>query len=128
MLSQAGRLVAEARSHSMPTLIASYVAGVDPIHRPDTVAHAAAVARDLGSSLVKVPFTGTVDSFRRVVDSARPARVVAAGGEAMTRDVALKTVEMVVEAGAAGICYGRTIFESHEPFKLITDLANLLHG
>jgi hypothetical protein len=66
------------------------------------VKHAARVGAELGADIVKVPYTGSPETFREVVEGCF-VPVVIAGGEKMETDQdVLEMVEGSVKAGGAG--------------------------
>ncbi len=83
---------------------------------------------ELGVDIVKTFYTGSAETFAQVVEMASPALVVAAGGPRLETDVdVLRMVEGVVQAGAAGITFGRNIWQSDDPAALIGALKHVLH-
>ena len=58
-----------------------------------------------------------------------PALVVAAGGPRLETDAdVLQMARGVVQAGAAGITFGRNIWQSEHPAALIAALKQVLHA
>jgi len=91
------------------------------------VALAARVGAELGADIVKTNFTGSVESFRRVVEGC-PVPVVVAGGEKMnSNEEILKMVEMAMEAGAAGVAIGRNIFQAENPRLMTKAISMIVH-
>jgi DhnA family fructose-bisphosphate aldolase class Ia len=74
------------------------------------VAHACRVAVELGADIIKTNFTGTCESFKKVVYAAGKVPVVIAGGGKVDEKTALLNVRNAMEANAAGICFGRNLF------------------
>ena len=74
------------------------------------VSHACRVAVELGADIIKTNFTGSADSFYRVIYAAGNVPVVIAGGERVEENVVLENVKQAMQAGAAGICFGRNFF------------------
>jgi class I fructose-bisphosphate aldolase len=90
-------------------------------------AHCARVAYEVGADVVKVQYTGSPDSFARVV-GAVPIPVLIAGGPKMDseRDL-LRMVHESLQAGGAGICIGRNVFGADNVPALCRALAGILH-
>jgi DhnA family fructose-bisphosphate aldolase class Ia len=74
------------------------------------VSHACRVAVELGADIIKTNFTGSAESFRRVIYAAGDVPVVIAGGEQVEETIALENVRQAMQAGASGICFGRNFF------------------
>ena len=117
MLEFLGSLSQECDSFGMPLLAMMYPRGpnVKNENAFESVAHAARIGAELGADIVKTVYTGDVDSFRKVVKSC-PVPVVVAGGPQMTTDVdVLELGENSMKAGAAGLSFGRNVFQHSIP-------------
>lgn len=73
----------------------------------------------MGVDIIKTTYSGDPDSFAKVV-AACPTRVVVAGGDNF-QDVRafLKQTKDLILAGAAGVTYGRGIWEYKDPTRMI---------
>jgi class I fructose-bisphosphate aldolase len=90
-------------------------------------AHCACVAYEVGADFVKVQYTGSRDSFARVVKSV-PIPVVIAGGPKMGSDrEVLQMVWDSLQAGGAGISIGRNVFGADNISRLCRALAGVIH-
>jgi len=84
----------------------------DPDAYGELVCHGARVAVDVGNAaFVKVPWTGSAESFHRVVQSTYGRPVVMAGGPRTSVMDFLWRAKWAMEAGARGIAVGRNFFE-----------------
>lgn len=88
---------------------------VDP-YDPEYNAFCARVGAELGADILKVSYTGSEKSFRKVVEMSLGVPVWIAGGPAKgsTLEI-LQMVEGAMAAGASGIIIGRNIFGSSRP-------------
>lgn len=104
----------------MPLLAMVYPRGkkVPDERDPEAVALAARLAGELGADIVKVPYTGSVESFSRVVEGT-PIPVVIAGGSKQSGEEMLRTVQEVMQAGAAGLSMGRNAFQHRTPERFV---------
>jgi DhnA family fructose-bisphosphate aldolase class Ia len=83
---------------------------------------------ELGVDIVKTFYTGSAETFAQVVEMASPALVVAAGGPRLETDAdVLHMAYGVVQAGAAGITFGRNIWQSENAAAMIRGLKHILH-
>lgn len=80
----------------------------------DLVAHAVRVSDELGADIIKTNFTGTLDSFKRVILTANGKPVIIAGGPKIPVADSLKNVEEAMKAGASGISFGRNVFNADD--------------
>ena len=90
---------------------------------------AARLAAELGADVVKVPYptNGTVDDFRKIVESTF-IPVIILGGAAMGDDAGLlKMVEDAMTAGAAGIAIGRNVWQHGNPAAIARSLNAVVH-
>lgn len=127
MLAAAGRVAACCDEWGLPLLVMAYVAGVAPDREPAKIAHAARVAAEIGADVVKVPYTGCVDSFATVVASCFVPVVVAGGAKGDWSRV-LADVSQAVTAGARGVCVGRNVFQHDDPRTALAALRAVVHG
>jgi len=128
MLAQFGKAAESASIWGLPLLAMVYARGekIKSSYDPDTIAHCARVAAELGADVVKVSYTGDRESFRNVVDST-PIPVVIAGGEKIdSEEKLLKMVEDSISAGGAGISIGRNIFQARNPRKMLLALGMIV--
>lgn len=131
-----GTVVEQARDLAMPVLAIVYprttFAGVDDNYEGTRhrdlerytalVRHGVRVAVELGADVVKTVYTDTVESFATVVDAAIGVPVLAAGGAFVNEGTALLRARGAVEAGAAGVAYGRQIFMRPDPAGFVAKL------
>jgi DhnA family fructose-bisphosphate aldolase class Ia len=133
MLSNLATLVREAERAAMPVIAHAYPNGalVPPAERYslERVTYAARLAMELGVDIVKTFYTGSSETFAEVVDRTAPALVVAAGGPRLeTEAQALQMAYDVVQARAAGITFGRNIWQSATICQMIHALKLVVHG
>ncbi|MFO7861382.1 MAG: 2-amino-3,7-dideoxy-D-threo-hept-6-ulosonate synthase [Desulfosalsimonas sp.] len=128
MLNDFGRVAAEARTWGLPLLAMVYPRGekISDEYDVSVVKHAARVGCEMGADIVKVSYTGSIESFREVVDGST-VPVIIAGGAKMDsdRDI-LEMVRSSVEAGGAGVSIGRNVFQHASPAKLIQAMATII--
>jgi class I fructose-bisphosphate aldolase len=129
MLRDLGRLTSSASDWGVPVLAMMYARGpkVENQYDADVVAHCARVGVELGADVVKVVYTGDMESFAKVVE-ASCVPVVIAGGEKMDSPAdVLRMVHDAILAGASGLSIGRNIFQAKEPGRLIQALRGIVH-
>jgi len=129
MLGFLGRLSEECDSFGMPLLAMMYPRGpnVKNENEFETVAHAARIGAELGADVVKTVYTGDPESFRKVVESC-PVPLVVAGGPRMTSDMeVLELGEASMKSGAAGLSFGRNVFQHNRPQAMSKALAAIVH-
>ncbi|WP_297259644.1 2-amino-3,7-dideoxy-D-threo-hept-6-ulosonate synthase [uncultured Desulfovibrio sp.] len=129
MLADLGKVAEACDNWHMPLLAMVYARGpqVPNSYDPKVVAHCARVGVELGADIVKVPYTGDIESFADVVGSCC-VPVVIAGGELMdsTRQL-LQMVHDSVKAGGAGVSIGRNVFQHPRRIELVRAMRAIVH-
>ncbi|MCL1984331.1 MAG: 2-amino-3,7-dideoxy-D-threo-hept-6-ulosonate synthase [Methanomassiliicoccaceae archaeon] len=128
MLSDLGKISRDCTEWGMPLLVMSYARGptVKDQYDPDTVAHCARVATELGADLIKVSYTGNIDTFKNVIKGAL-APVLIAGGPKMNSDMdILNMVHDSIEAGGKGVSIGRNIFQHKDPKAMTQAISGIV--
>jgi fructose-bisphosphate aldolase, class I len=132
LLENLSRLVREAERSALPVVVHAYPNGdMVPIEECFTAArvgYAARAAMEIGVDIVKTFYTGTGESFAQVVEMTAPALVVAAGGPRLETDAdVLQMAYEVTRSGAAGITFGRNVWQSSDPGLMIEALKQVVH-
>ena len=112
MLADLGEVARVAEEWSMPLLAMLYARGprISNEYDPAVVAHCARVGVELGADIVKVPYTGDIDSFADVI-----------AGEF------LEMVDNSLKAGGSGLSVGRNVFQHPKRVQLVRALRGLVH-
>lgn len=129
MLADFGKVAREASEWGMPLLAMIYPRGekIKDEYDLEAIKHAARLGAELGADVVKVSYTGSSDSFRKVVEGCH-IPVIIAGGPKMDSDRAImEMVKGAIEAGAAGTSIGRNVFQHQNPTKIVKALCMIVH-
>lgn len=129
MLHDFGIVSREAHRWGMPLLSMMYTRGpkIKNQYDPALIKHAARVGAELGADIVKVPYTGSPDTFSRVVEGCF-VPVVIAGGEKMDTDEdILRMVRGAMDAGGAGVSIGRNVFQHRDPTGIAKAMSCIVH-
>lgn len=94
---------------------------------PTAIRHAARLGAELGADIVKVPYTGSPETFREVVEGCQVPVVIAGGPRMDTDRAVLEMVSGAVEAGAAGTSIGRNVFQHSDPQGIVRALYRIVH-
>ncbi|MXR52103.1 fructose-bisphosphate aldolase [Halovenus sp. WSH3] len=131
-ISQLGELTSTAEEYGMPVLAMTYARGHDvrdqsnPEGYAEDLAHATRLGEELGADLIKTAYSGDPESFQRVVEATR-LPVVIAGGSKGTDTETLSMVRGAIDAGAAGVSMGRSIFQHETPEAITEAIASVIH-
>lgn len=92
----------------------------------DVVAYAARLGLELNADLVKVPYTGSKESFSWVVRSAGKTGVLAQGGKKKSWSDLEDEVRGIMDAGAKGLAIGRNVWQAEKPEEVSRKLVELV--
>ncbi|AGA70456.1 2-amino-3,7-dideoxy-D-threo-hept-6-ulosonate synthase [Desulfitobacterium dichloroeliminans LMG P-21439] len=124
MLRDFGRISEDCQRWGIPLLAMMYVrdgsAGSE--FDPGKVKHAARIAQELGADIIKVNYTGSIESFWEVTRGVKVPVVIAGGPKTSTVAQLLFMVYDALQAGAQGISIGRNIFQAPDPAQLLSTI------
>ena len=129
MLKDFGKISNDARTWGMPLLAMVYPRGekIKDEFDVEAVKHAARVGSEIGADVVKVSYTGSVETFKEVV-SGCSIPVVIAGGPKMDSDrEMLEMVKGSIEAGGNGVSIGRNVFQHKDPTRMVRAICAIVH-
>ncbi|MBS1250985.1 MAG: 3-hydroxy-5-phosphonooxypentane-2,4-dione thiolase [Anaerolineales bacterium] len=128
------RIVAKVASECMhanlPLMVEALPCPSERIPDPkaaEAMASAARLAFEHGADLVKAYYTGNPEEFRQVTDNC-PIPVLIAGGPKMdTTEETFQVVHGAMQGGAAGVVFGRNIWQSGNTRGMIRALQRIIH-
>jgi class I fructose-bisphosphate aldolase len=126
-------LRAECDATGMPLMVEPLVMRPDPTGAPygvdgdpDRICGLVRQATELGADVIKADPTDDLDDYVRVVEVARVPVLVRGGGRVDDAELFRRT-RAVLDAGAAGIVYGRNIIQHERPYAMTKALLAMLH-
>ena len=121
-MTDVARAIDAFHQYSIPVMVEVLHADYKKNNDPTFIRNGARIAAELGSDVVKAFYC---EDFASVVAGC-PVPIVLAGGpkEANILDIA----RTVVDAGAVGFAFGRNLFQSENPEKIIASLSEILRG
>jgi len=129
MLQTLGKVAEECDQFGIPLLAMMYPRGpkITSEHAPDLVAHAARIGAELGADIIKTNYTGSIDTFKTVIESCPIPVVIAGGPKCKSLTDVLQTTFDALKAGAAGLSIGRNVFQCDDPTKITKALSSIVH-
>lgn len=131
-IERAAAFIRTAEQFGIPTVTHSYPSGKlitdEQRYNVEHVAYAVRVSLELGVDIIKTFWTGSQESFAKIVKIGSPAKVVISGGPKC--DTLLQCFEMTkqgIDAGAAGITYGRNVWQHPHPAAVVSGLKAIVH-
>lgn len=123
-LKALAQLVDLGETYGIPVLAVTAVGRELEKRETKYIALACRVAAELGAHFIKTYYT---PEFEKVVDSAPVPLVIAGGPKLETELDALKLAHEAINAGAAGVDFGRNVFQSSNPVGMIKALRRVVH-
>jgi fructose-bisphosphate aldolase, class I len=124
------KVAGECMRANLPLMVEALPCPSERIPDPtaaDAMASTARLAFEHGADMVKSYYTGSQDGFRQVTDNC-PAPVLIAGGPRTdTVEETLRVAHDAVGAGAAGVVFGRNIWQTDDPRGMIRALKGIIH-
>ncbi len=84
------------------------------------------LARELGADIIKADPTDNPAKFHRVVEAARCPTLVRGGGKGEIGAVLAKSAALMAQ-GAAGMVYGRNVYQHENPAQVVNALLAIIH-
>jgi len=131
MMAEFSKIEDEAHAKGLIVIAWMYPRGKKVLGKEtdkDVVAYAARLGMELNADFVKVPYTGSVESFEWVVKSAGKTGVLAQGGRKMSWNELGEEIGGVMKAGAKGVAIGRNVWQAEDPKEISKKVADLVWG
>ena len=129
MLVKLGNIADECDSLGLPLLAMMYPRGpsVSSEYDPEMVAFAARIGAELGADIIKTNYTGSVETFQRVVQGCPVPVIIAGGPKGKTERDVLEAVFGSIKAGGVGVSIGRNVFQHENPTAMTRALSAIVH-
>lgn len=138
MLRNLSEVICAADNMGLPVLAISYprkcIAGkdynyldLDEKSYTDLICHCTRTSVELGADIIKTQFTGSAMSFEKVVKSAMGRPVIIAGGPLKEVKEAYTMAKAVIDAGGAGVSFGRNVFNATDIPAFVAGLKEIIY-
>lgn len=84
-------------------------------------------AFEIGADAIKTDYSGQRESFESVVEGCPVPILIAGGPKAETVEASMEMVEGAMHAGAAGVLFGRNIFQAQDPVRMLRAIRAIVH-
>ena len=128
-LAQTRHMISVAHDAGLPMMVEPIPVSFEDTsaHTPENIGKAAKMACELDSDIVKMQFSGDVDSFQEIMSTLyRPVVILGGPGRNDERAV-LQDIRHAMDAGAIGTTIGRNIWEHQRPAHMVAALAAIVH-
>ena len=116
-------MINHAEEYGIPVLAVTAV-GKNMARDLRYLALASRICQDAGARIIKTYYC---EEFSKLVDWVAPTAVVVAGGKYSSPPDALQMAYHSVQAGAAGVDFGRNIFQDENPLGMIKAIKAIVH-
>lgn len=130
MIANFSTIVDDCDKFGLPLLAMMYPRGpnIPSETDPEMVAHAARLGYELGADIIKTNYSGSRESFRRVVEAVKVPLVVAGGPRTADENSLLRLVYESMQAGASGASIGRYVFQHSDPAAITQAIVKIVHN
>lgn len=126
-----GKFVNESNENGMPLIVEVIPIGkkIDRTRKKyaEIIGLGVRMAVEAGADMIFAPFSGSIESFRNIVEIASVPIFMLDLDEESTLDKSIEDVRNALEANARGAVFGRKIFESKNPVKTVETLHSIIH-
>ena len=95
---------------------------------PNILSFYCRVSAEIGADLVKCIHPGDEEALRSVIEGSIAPVLIAGGSRAEKAEQAYLRAESAMRAGAAGLVYGRNIYEASDPVAELEHYLHIVHG
>lgn len=129
MVEDLGRVAGECDEHGIPLLAMMYPRGHDirDPHDLELVKKVARLGYELGADALKVPYTGSPDTFREVTRGVDVPVLISGGPKAERDEDFLRMVAGSIEGGGAGVSVGRNLWQHRDPAAVTRAVHRIVH-
>jgi fructose-bisphosphate aldolase/2-amino-3,7-dideoxy-D-threo-hept-6-ulosonate synthase len=126
-LEDLAAITKEAQEYGMPVLAMTYARGPDVDEHDETnLAHAVRIAEEVGADIAKTAYSGDADTYESVTNAV-DIPVIMAGGDPQSDRQMLQNVRGAMDAGAAGVSMGRSVFQHDDPGAMTQGVSTIVH-
>ncbi len=120
-----GQLIEECQGLGIP-VVAEMMPGADHFYSAEAIAHAGRIGMELGADIIKTNYCGNIDGFKDVLASIKLPTIIAGGPSQGGDEDTLRVAREAIDAGAAGVAFGRRVWQAEDPEALIRQLKEVV--
>jgi DhnA family fructose-bisphosphate aldolase class Ia len=96
-------------------------------YEPEYVKLHVRMAAEIGADYIKTDYTGDPDSFKEAIRGCPVPVLIAGGPKLETKRETLEMAKGALDAGAAGVIFGRNVFQASDPCAMVKALRLVVH-
>jgi class I fructose-bisphosphate aldolase len=124
-------LVSQCDSWEIPLMIEPLLLGnhipKDRQNDPELIAHASRIAVELGADILKIPYPENGEALGDIVGRARVPVLILGGSDMETPEEMFCTARESIQAGCAGVVFGRSVWKHGHIRELIRGLKDAVY-
>ena len=122
----ASRVASACLERNIPIIVSAYIGSdVQEHDEKELAAFSARLSAELGADIINLNFEGNLESIRYIT-SVCPSPVLLAGGAFKTNEYTLRRAAVAIDGGCEGICFGRSIWQSGDPPRVMRALHSVI--
>jgi len=122
-----GRWASDCKEFGVPLIVEAVPIMVEDENDPELLKLVVRIAAEAGGDIIKTNYTGSMRTFKEVVDACPVPILLRGGPNTETIRELLDMVESAMKAGARGVAFGRNVFQAGNPVKMVQALATIIH-
>ncbi len=123
----AAKIASACLERNLPFIISAIPSAQREQNEFEVVTFGARLAAEIGADVVNTYFSGNLKELKQVI-SVCPMPIWLAGGSMKSDRDTINRANLALQAGCAGICFGRSIWQSKSPRSVMKSLKLLLHN
>ena len=124
------KVAGECLRCNLPVMVESLPAKSERIPDPldaDAMASACRLGFEHGADIMKTYYTGSPESYRKVIDNCPAPTLIAGGAKMDSIEDTMTVVHGSMQAGGAGVVFGRNIWQNPDPHAIVSALGKIIH-
>jgi class I fructose-bisphosphate aldolase len=85
------------------------------------------ISAEIGADVVKCIYPGSLPALTEVVVACPVPLLLAGGSKAQQPELAYEKAQIAMDAGAAGLVFGRNVFEAADPAAEVARFRQIIH-
>lgn len=128
-IESCAKFASECRKVGLPCIMEPLAVGgqVTGANQVELLTLGARMCVELGADALKIPYTGDVESFRRLIEVSQVPVLVLGGARSPNDRDALELFGEGLEAGCSGCLMGRNVTKAPDPERLMRQMVQLAH-
>ena len=123
-------VASECEDYGLPLVVEpiGIAPGYQAVRDDELIKLAVRMGFEAGADLLKVDYTGNMESFRAAVECTPLPALVRGGPKTDSVEEAFQMAADAISAGARGVVFGRNVWQYREPAKMVMAYNEIVHG